>query len=28
VYYVPLTAAATLVPEGEKSVVPYVHQEL
>jgi hypothetical protein len=27
VYYVPLTASATLVPEGEKSLAPYVHQE-
>ncbi len=25
VYFVPITAAATLVPEGEKSVAPYVH---
>jgi hypothetical protein len=28
VYYLPLSATATLVPEGEKSVAPYVHQEL
>jgi hypothetical protein len=28
VYYLPLTASATLVPEGEKSRVPYVHPEL
>jgi len=25
VYYVPIAAAATLVPEGEKSIAPYVH---
>jgi hypothetical protein len=25
VYYLPLSASATLVPEGEKSKVPYVH---
>jgi hypothetical protein len=28
VYYLPLTASATLVPEGEKSRVPYVYPEL
>ena len=28
VYYLPLTAAVTLVPEGEKSRFPYVHEEL
>jgi len=27
VYYLPLTASATLVPEGEKSRLPYVHPE-
>jgi len=26
VYYVPLSATATMVPEGEKSIAPYVHQ--
>jgi hypothetical protein len=25
VYYIPITASATLAPEGEKSVAPYVH---
>jgi hypothetical protein len=26
VYYVPISASATMVPEGEKSIAPYIHQ--
>lgn len=26
IYYVPISASATMVPEGEKSIAPFVHQ--